>query len=94
MVDKNELPMVINPEYIQQRYVYTLAELEEIFGDLRNADDETRLKIVQELLDQADEWLTERYSEAGVYDEDRVMAALIEAQILDEYRKMADPQDD
>lgn len=42
----------IDPNYIKQRYMLTLTELENVFGELRNGDDDRRLEIVEELLSQ------------------------------------------
>lgn len=76
----------IDPNYIKQRYILTLTELEHIFGELRNATDERRLEIVEEMVQTSDSWLEHLFAEIGISPEVRAKAAEIELRIVDEFK--------
>lgn len=87
MTDTNyNIPYVIDPNYLRQRYLVTIAELETLFGELRNRDDEGRLELLQEALDGSDKWIDNLYAEIGVTQEVRHAADDLEAQMLDQLK--------
>lgn len=77
-----------NPDYIKERYLFTLTELEHLFGELRNADEEGRLEIVEDILSTSDDWFDQRYGEIGITVDQRNQAAEIELQIVEHIKNL------
>lgn len=82
MTDDN-IPRVINPDYLVHEYLTAVGEMEELLGALRNADDEGRLAIIEGTLAESDKWLDYRYNAVGMTPEKRAEADLIYARITD-----------
>src|SRR5688572_23910538 len=79
-----EVPTITfeDPAYLKDHMLHVLVELENVFGQLRNADSETRLTLVEELLSESDVWLDFYYTSIGVTAEMRAKASEIELELI------------
>jgi hypothetical protein len=82
------IPRVIDPQYLMHEYLVAVGEMEELLAELRNADSETRLSIIEGTLSQSDRWLDYRYNRVGFTDEMRMEADMIFLSIQDYLRGM------